>query len=452
MVLQTACRCLRQVDKPSKQTAVIWLNEDNAKTLDKQLKEEQHTSIKELNNLGRNGEPDTVERFSRMDYLKLPKIDYYQLSVEYETLVTATELDPKHGIQAINPVNHRDTAAIIERSLSKDDPQRNDLVEKIEGEPAEFDRWMFDIARDSLGSIGTKTLYGHEQTLRGIFNAITYVHSNRRVFNHLFRQDKIKTRIRLAFHRHRDLSVKSEIIPASASLLVIEKLAPVESHDKLYPSTNDVQDILNADKTGKDVAALQREIEEARQKIQAFIASLPNPDLITLAGLDTPTTKSFTKAVVGKDKTFHYLPYDFSQSRFEMKFLQELLALGAFLDAGLEVYYNGTRHLTEFRIVCFERKNNRWHRIGWYTPDFIVIKRNAEAIHKILIVETKGSGFSEQTAFKARRHFVESEFLKMNNDKFGYQRFDYLYLPDDTPMDANLASFQSKITSFFNPN
>ena len=450
MVLQTACRCLRQVDKQGKQTAVIWLNEDNAKTLDKQLKEEQHTSLKELNNIDRNGEPNQVDRFSRMDHLKLPKIDFYQLSVEYETLVTATEVQPSAGIQAINPVNHRDTAAIIERGLSKDGPQRKDLVENLAGEHAEFDRWLFDIARESLGSIATETLYEYESALLGIFHAITYEHSNRRVYNQLFRQDKIKTHVRLAFHRHRELSVKSEIIPAHASLLVIDKLAPVESHDKLYPPANDVQDILNADKTGKDVVALQKEIEVAHQKIRAFIATLPNPDLITLAGLDTPTAKSFSKAVVGKDRAFHYLPYDFSQSRFEMKFLQELLALGAFLDAGLEVYYNGARQLTEFRIVCFERKNNRWHRIGWYTPDFIIIRRNAEAIHKILIVETKGSGFADQPAFKARRRFVEAEFIRMNNDKFGYRRFEYLYLPDNTPMDANLAAFQSKINAFFN--
>ena len=32
MVLQTSCRCLRQVEKKAKETALIWLNEDNAKT------------------------------------------------------------------------------------------------------------------------------------------------------------------------------------------------------------------------------------------------------------------------------------------------------------------------------------------------------------------------------------------------------------------------------------
>ena len=44
MVLQTSCRCLRQVDKDKEETALIWLNEQNANTLNKQLKDEQHTS------------------------------------------------------------------------------------------------------------------------------------------------------------------------------------------------------------------------------------------------------------------------------------------------------------------------------------------------------------------------------------------------------------------------
>ena len=38
MVLQTSCRCLRQVDKEKVETALIWLNKDNADTLNKQLK------------------------------------------------------------------------------------------------------------------------------------------------------------------------------------------------------------------------------------------------------------------------------------------------------------------------------------------------------------------------------------------------------------------------------
>jgi len=452
MVLQTSCRCLRQVDKNTDEAAVIWLNEENAKSLDKQLKEEQHTSIQELSSLGKDRDPVLIERFSRLDYLKLPKIDFYQLNVEYETIVNEQEAEPEKTIPEINPENHFDTAAITERGLSEDDLIRKDLLDKIEGDRADFDRWIFDIARGSMGSLSSQSLYQYEKSLSTIFTAVTCEKADYRVFNNLFRQDDIKSRIRLAFHKHRELNVRSEIIPKSASLLVIEKLATVEDHDKLYPSVSDTKDILQADKTGKDISVLQKELEEAQRKMKEFIASQPNPDLFTMAGLDAMAIKTFSKAVVSKDKTFHYLPYNFIQSRFELKFLQEVINLAPFMDNGLEIYYNGERHITEFCIVCYEKKNDRWRRIGRYTPDFLVINRKDSGIHKILIVETKGSGFADQPEFKARRNFMESEFLKINNEKFGYNRFDYLYLPDSATMNDNLSAFKSKIDIFFKEN
>jgi type III restriction enzyme len=51
MLLQTACSCLRQVDAKQQETAVIWVNQENANTLNKQLNREQNTSNKELNSL-----------------------------------------------------------------------------------------------------------------------------------------------------------------------------------------------------------------------------------------------------------------------------------------------------------------------------------------------------------------------------------------------------------------
>ncbi|MBU0701579.1 DEAD/DEAH box helicase family protein [bacterium] len=422
MVLQTSCRCLRQVDKDSNETAVIWLNEENAKTLDKQLKEEQQTSIQELSSLGKDNDPVMIERFSRMDYLKLPKIDFYQLNVEYETILTEQEAEPEKTISQINPKNHFDTAVIEERGLSKDDLTKKDILVEIEGERADFDQWIFDIARGSMGDLSSNRLYQYEKSLLAIFIAITYEKADCRVFNNLFRHDEIKSRIRLAFHRHRELNVKTEIIPNNASLLVIEKLIPVEDHDKLYPSVSDTKDILQADKTGKDISVLQEEVEAAQRKMKEFIASQPNPDLFTMAGLDVGTTKIFSKAVVSKDKTFHYLPYNFIQSRFELKFLQEVMSLASFMDNGLEIYYNGEKHITEFCIVCYEKRNDRWRRVGRYTPDFLVINRKDSGIYKILIVETKGSGFADQPEFKARRYFMESEFLKINSNYSGNKK------------------------------
>lgn len=39
MVLQTSCRCLRQVDKGLPETAIIYLNESNGEKLNEQLRQ-----------------------------------------------------------------------------------------------------------------------------------------------------------------------------------------------------------------------------------------------------------------------------------------------------------------------------------------------------------------------------------------------------------------------------
>jgi superfamily II DNA or RNA helicase len=452
MVLQTSCRCLRQVEKGKHETALIWLNEENAKTLDKQLKEEQHTSIEEISSFRKEKEPDKVPRFSRMDYLKLPKIDFYQLNVEYETIIAEENANTDEKITSIDIKEHFDIAVITERGFSPDDLKRKNILESVEGEKADFSLWINTILKESLGTIARSDLLSYKSNLTDIYYKITIERNRARYYNNLFRQDEIRSRIRLAFHKHRELKVKSEIIPKNANLLVIEKLLPIGDHDKLYPVSSDVDYILRADKTGMDIEQLQKEIQETHKKLQEFIKTQKDPDLFVMAGISAQEPKSFTAPVRNKNVTFHYMPYDFNQSRFELEFLKEVLNLSSFHDRKLEIYYNGERHLTEFRVACYAKKNDKWQKVGKYTPDFLVIKRKDGGIHKILIIETKGGGFKDQPEFIARKSFMETEFLRMNNDKFGFNKFDYLYLPDGNKMNENLHFFQTKIAAFFEGN
>ena len=80
-----------------------------------------------------------------------------------------------------------------------------------------------------------------------------------------------------------------------------------------------------------------------------------------------------------------------------------------------------------------------------------LIKRDGkDKIHKALIVETKGEIYAKDEKFKSRKAFVESEFLKANNDKFGYKRFDYLYLEDTLSETERITKTNEIITTFFN--
>ena len=448
MVLQTSCRCLRQVDRDKQETAIIWLNEDNAKSLDKQLKEEQHTSIEELNNLGKQDKTEMIERFSRLDFLKLPKIDFYQLKVEYNTISIEENAEPENKIKSIEPKDSFNKAVIVKRGLSQKDEKTKDFVSKVKGEPANFYNWLFVIAKGSFNTISINSLIKFEPELEKIFQAITVEEKKKRYFNELYNHIKIQSEIRLAFHCKRNFETKSEIIPDTAQMLIVENLQSVPKNDKLYPSIEEAKKIIDTDAKNTSLEIDEAEIKKAFDIIKQNLEQQGMGNFVP----DFNQYKSqydFSPAVKSKYQTFHYLPYDFWQSGFELKFLKEAVTLKEFNERKLEIYYNGEKHITDFRILCFAKKGNNYQRVGLYTPDFLIIKRKDEAIANVLIVETKGSGYAEQTTFKLRKKFMETEFLQMNNDKFGYKKFEYLFLQDDAKFDDNLAKLNETIVEFF---
>ena len=150
----------------------------------------------------------------------------------------------------------------------------------------------------------------------------------------------------------------------------------------------------------------------------------------------------------GKDRSFHYLPYR-TDSSFEQTFLDEALKLQEMDSLGLEVYYNGDRAMTEFKIRCFKHAERCWQYVGMYTPDFLIIQRREGKIHKAIIVETKGGIYANDPTFKDKRAFMETEFLRGNNAAFGYDRFEYLYLEDTLSDAERINAVHQKIVSFF---
>ena len=107
--------------------------------------------------------------------------------------------------------------------------------------------------------------------------------------------------------------------------------------------------------------------------------------------------------------------------------------------------------MTDFKVKCYKKDNrNSWKYLGDYTPDFLIIKRKDEKIHKVIIVETKGEGYSHDTKFIDRKNFMEGEFKRLNNSQFGYERFDYLYIEDTMTEPQRLSKIQTAVNNFFN--
>ncbi len=130
-------------------------------------------------------------------------------------------------------------------------------------------------------------------------------------------------------------------------------------------------------------------------------------------------------------------------------FLEKVLSLYKFKTNNLEIYYNGDHNIASFRIECYKNEERKIKKVGLYTPDFLILRRDKNnKIDKVLIVETKGKGYSKQEEFLDRRKYVENEFIKFNNKKFGYNKFDYLYLEDNLTESDIISKINDKLNIF----
>ena len=455
MVLQTSCRCLRQVDKGKEETALIWLNKDNADTLNKQLKQEQNTSIEELNSTRRTGKPETIDRHSRMDFLQLPKVDFYQMKVTYQAIDEEETPNTKAKLKALlkNIDNFKASALITTSDIANIDTGEIDVINETGIAFANFNQWLFEISRESFGLISEAQLHQYDNELKEIFETISYEKEGQRFFNELYDLYTIQSKIRLAFSIKRNLQTDTEVIPKQAELLIAERLTEVEKNARLYPNEADTLKILELDKSNASVNIDIAEIEKAYQLTKETLEAQGMGNFV-------PTYESFkadkdySLPVKSKNDTFHYFPYIFGgsgSSGFEIETLQKALQLADFKNKELEIYYNGERGLTEFVINCFAKEGRYWKNVGKYTTDFLIVKRTAkDKIHKALLIETKGSVYAADKVFQKKKSYVETEFLKLNKEKFGYQRFDFLYLEDSKDIAANITKLNNKINQFFN--
>lgn len=82
--------------KNGQETALIYLNESNAEKLNMQLERQHHISLKEFSSA--DNSKTTLKRYNRTAYLKLPKVEFYQLKISYDTL-TVEKANPEVSIE-----------------------------------------------------------------------------------------------------------------------------------------------------------------------------------------------------------------------------------------------------------------------------------------------------------------------------------------------------------------
>lgn len=434
MVLQTSCRCLRQVIKNADETALIWLNKFNADTLNKQLKQQQNISLQEFNK-GKHQKTIQIERFSRMDRLKVPPIDFYQLKVSYQTLITEEHPNTSQKLADESIFTGADVTLIHKQDLAGKNLGHY-LAETEMGEYISFRQWLYQIVKESFRTLVLENLKEHEVILKKIFERITLKDEmgNMR-YDNRYDHDSIRSLIRRAFVPKRDFSVKEEIVPCEASLLQIERLVSpvfVQDDKPFFPSQEDVKTIVDWDANAQNKVLSPEELALI-EKMKKMGYPMPEP----------------TDPYPERGQTYHYLPYRFDSGLEREFFKDSVLPILKSYQSQLEIYFNGDDTLTDFKIDCYKQTGREWRYIGKYVPDFLLLKRNEDgSIHRIIIIETKGEGFAAK--FADRRQFMETEFIHKNNDCFGYERFRFLYLEDTLTKEEREKKTIKAIKDFFN--
>ena len=436
MVLQTSCRCLRQVIKGNPETALIYLNESNADKLNVQLEQQHHISLKEFSSANNSKTP--LKRYNRTAHLKLPKVDFYQLKINYDTL-TVEKANPASTIAASANSARLADNIIKTTDLSMDESKTSITVDDTEygTEPATFNSWIYGIMKGGFGSPTVAELMQYSEQLTLVYQIITHEKNGSHYYSSKYNRKLVEANIRKAFCDKFDFNTTEELIPEKANLLNIANFTPEVYTDKpndYYPAQSVVENIIKDDK-GK--LKLDPKMEDTIR----FLEESGNAAMAATLRAQSTSHKN-------KDRSFHYLPYR-TDSGFEQTFLKEVLSFDEIEYLGLEVYYNGDRAMTEFKIKCYKKNGSMWSYVGIYTPDFLIIKRKDGKIHKIIFVETKGEIYAKDPTFKDKKTFMETEFSKQNNTAFGYERFDYLYLEDTLSEKDRLTLTHQKICEFF---
>lgn len=425
MVLQISCRCLREVDGAKQERALIWLNKFNADKLNQQLQEQQYITIKEFGGKRPEG-VISINRYSRMEKLKLPNLDFYQIKINYDTVETEKVSDIKEYLRNYQPPS-LDTAVIYTQSLTDGDIASESAVNYGICDAISFRSWLDLIVKESFGLLPLNLLLRYEVLLHELFEKITVSDDGSLIYNSRINQRQVRADIRNCFATIRRFNTTEELVPESATLLKVGVLPDTKevSRSEIYtPEQAKVNEIINSDDTPAETIS-----DEVRKYLIEHNIPLPE------------TEKSVN------DRTYHYLPYHLD-SPLEKDYLESVIGhLKSKKMSDIEFYFNGDDTLTDFRIRCYTKSGRAWKLDGYYYPDFVMLTRNSDnTINKVIIIETKGEGFAGK--FVPRKQFMEESFIELNNNKAGFPRFNFLYIEDTLTKEERLQKTINRIDTF----
>ncbi len=449
MVLQTACRCLREVDDAQKEIGLIYLNQDNYRHLEKELIDTHKITIKEFEE-GKKQLPD-LERIDRRSFLKLPSITFKQFMAEYQCTTEQSTVNTKELLEKLLVILEKKEQPFYKPQIAttRTDFELHDesdvTIDTLKFYNAAYSYASFenDLLKSAFGMLGTSLVEDQNELLHKIYKAITHFGKFIDGYNLLF----ILSAIHQSFIPESTVSIREKIDNRTVEWLVSDiNKNPLSETAKIYPENKDFINKIDEYDTQKINPSTLTVVEDEKiSKLEETI-SLMNGDQKLVNNLKEQVLKMQRSKlpIKNKDKSFHYIPYDFTTSSFERDILEKIFQLQAFQDQELEVYFNGDRFLSTFKIKIYKKIGPGWKLIqDKYTPDFLLIKRNKKnEIVKTLIIETKGAHLAHD--FSDIKEFMQGKFTEINASKF-----DFLYLEDGRDFDYQVQEIHDKMQEYF---
>lgn len=434
MVLQTSCRCLREVEDAATEKALIWLSKLNYDLLSDELRKTHHTTVAELSKSGNRRE---VKRYSRQDVVKLPDLTYYQLHITYK-IETSIDNDPKQRLAGVSP-SRADRRSVMQSDINGHSEYSGLIIDYDTDTAMWYNEWLYLISKESFGLITTSELKEYSDILRPLYDSVTYVRNGIRYLSKEYKQQQLRADIRKCFTPQTYIKCIEETVPHTVSILNAEPLDrpyyPSESRI-IFPNTQTVERIIKADKGSSGLPVeIQKGIESLRAAGNDIAADMLEktyqPDAI-------PDNRN--------KRTYQYIPYSFD-SGLEQSYYDKILRglLNTFPD--IEIYFNGDESMTDFCIECYAKTDTYWKRISNYYPDFLILRRNADnQIEKVILVETKGTVY--ESSFRPKKDFMD-KFIAINKAS-KYTQFEFLYIPESCSEESQYDNTLQKIQDFLN--
>ncbi len=388
-VLQTTCRCLREVIDASKENALIYLSAENYETLDKELKENYQLSITDLS----EKKDQNIEVQVRKP--KLGKLKYKQIETKYK-IVKKTSPEIKKELIAFSFPTIKNKysydRSIVSGSIGKSGLTGEVAISDVKAESTtlfSFEDFIYNLSSWTYG------LFSEADLFNGYNPELELVHKN------------IEKEIEwLVLNPNLKISDVNRMIASSF-------MDRVEYTKEIIEQETEIELL--------EWAGTHNEMSFVSPKgiTYKFMPEISQPDYQGNRGYGKHP-EYMEDDFFGEDKnsdpqdiSFNYIPYKMD-SGFEQNALTEMLKLSELKN--LEVYFNGYKN---------ERLQSFWIQTprGRYTPDFLILKREENSkykkgqtipIEKAIIIETKGRPYYNDE-FRAKEKFVKEEFLKHNN-------------------------------------